>query len=256
MINLHIEGRSVTGSIDGKPATEDEIAEYITNKLTKRFWRSKVKINFTGKKEDIETVKKISKKALKTLKPFAQQTIKRHKGIDKKRNAGADVTVRKVDIQSVSKKHIKGNGLVPHYKSGTSHLLLLPGFAVTFDSTKNYEAKTYNLSMHKKCNYTTPFKDVPRNVSIIDTTWAKLNRNGTRDKRFKGNYKLATVTLHSLNFGTIFPNVCSLYSEGSSAGLALGLFKYSEPDLGERIVRAIEQDAKHHQRNKRGRRAA
>lgn len=34
---------------------------------------------------------------------------------------------------------------------------------------------------------------VPRDSRIIYNTWAKVNKNGTRDKRFKGNYQIPVV---------------------------------------------------------------
>lgn len=34
---------------------------------------------------------------------------------------------------------------------------------------------------------------VPRDSKVIDKTWAKVNKNGTPDKRFKGNYQIPVV---------------------------------------------------------------
>ena len=34
---------------------------------------------------------------------------------------------------------------------------------------------------------------VPRDTKIIDKTWFKVNKNGSPDKRFKGNYQIPVV---------------------------------------------------------------
>jgi hypothetical protein len=33
-------------------------------------------------------------------------------------------------------------------------------------------------------------RTVPKDANVIDYTWAKVNKNGTRDKRFKDNYQI------------------------------------------------------------------
>ncbi len=40
--------------------------------------------------------------------------------------------------------------------------------------------------------------NIPSDSKIIGTTWAKVNKNGTPDKRFKGNYQIPIV-----QYGTI-----------------------------------------------------
>lgn len=44
---------------------------------------------------------------------------------------------------------------------------------------------------------------VPKDSQIIDHTWAKVNKNGSRDKRFKGNYQIPVVKYGKLHLQTL-----------------------------------------------------
>jgi hypothetical protein len=52
---------------------------------------------------------------------------------------------------------------------------------------------------------------VPSDTKIIDKTWAKVNMNGTPDKRFKGNYEIPIVSYGKLEIKTSF-GLNELYS--------------------------------------------
>lgn len=52
---------------------------------------------------------------------------------------------------------------------------------------------------------TTRFEErdqVPKDSKVIDTTWAKVNKNGTPDKRFKDNYQIPIVRYGTINLKT------------------------------------------------------
>lgn len=53
-------------------------------------------------------------------------------------------------------------------------------------------------------NYTrfTETSTVPRYSKIIGQTWAKVNKNGTRDKRFKSNYQIPVVRYGNIRLST------------------------------------------------------
>jgi len=44
---------------------------------------------------------------------------------------------------------------------------------------------------------------VPRDSKVIDRTWAKVNKNGTPDKRFKGNYQIPIAKYGQIKLRTI-----------------------------------------------------
>jgi len=43
---------------------------------------------------------------------------------------------------------------------------------------------------------------VPPDTKIIEKTWAKVNKNGTPDKRFKGNYQIPIVRYGEIKLRT------------------------------------------------------
>ncbi|WP_264564705.1 DUF4236 domain-containing protein [Flavobacterium sp. N3904] len=43
---------------------------------------------------------------------------------------------------------------------------------------------------------------IPRDTKIIDKTWAKVNKNGSPDKRFKGNYQIPIVRYGEISLST------------------------------------------------------
>lgn len=43
---------------------------------------------------------------------------------------------------------------------------------------------------------------IPKDTQIIDKTWLKVNKNGSQDKRFKGNYQIPIVKYGEINLKT------------------------------------------------------
>ncbi|MNR35363.1 hypothetical protein D3C85_1532040 [compost metagenome] len=43
---------------------------------------------------------------------------------------------------------------------------------------------------------------IPSDTKIIDKTWAKVNKNGSPDKRFKGNYQIPVVQYGEISLST------------------------------------------------------
>lgn len=48
----------------------------------------------------------------------------------------------------------------------------------------------------------TETSSVPRDSKVIRKTWAKVNKNGTPDKRFKSNYQIPVVQYARLRFSS------------------------------------------------------
>jgi Protein of unknown function (DUF4236) len=69
-----------------------------------------------------------------------------------------------------------------------------PGFIVMFSDRKNFGLIGMNelKFKHESVRYIET-SAVPHDAKIIDRTWAKVNKNGTPDKRFKGNYQIPIV---------------------------------------------------------------
>ncbi len=190
-------------------------------------------IQIEGNKEVVKATKRLAKEVTKRFRPFSMETTATHKGIDKKRHAGADRTIERIDVACKTKKHVKGNIKIPYYKMGNSHLLFFPSFMVVVDRNRSATTLQYTTRMLAKSTLTMPMKKVPKVANIEGTTWAKLNANGSRDKRFKGNYKVAAVTVYEFQLQGKFPKICTLNPAISKSAMTFGLFQYKNPDPSE-----------------------
>lgn len=73
-------------------------------------------------------------------------------------------------------------------------LYLYPGFMVMYSAKTSFAL--VGLDELRFDYHATRFIEagtVPADSKIIDRTWAKVNKNGTPDKRFKGNYQIPIV---------------------------------------------------------------
>ncbi|AQX13744.1 MULTISPECIES: DUF4236 domain-containing protein [Elizabethkingia] len=78
-----------------------------------------------------------------------------------------------------------------------------PGFIVMFSNKDNFAVIGIN-EINLDHNYVrfTETGVIPSDTKIIDRTWAKVNKNGTRDKRFKGNYQIPVVRYGEIRLKT------------------------------------------------------
>jgi Protein of unknown function (DUF4236) len=73
-------------------------------------------------------------------------------------------------------------------------LYFFPSFIVMYSSSKNFAIIGLDeLEFYYSYVRFTETGIVPRDSKIIDKTWAKVNKNGTADKRFKDNYQIPIV---------------------------------------------------------------
>jgi hypothetical protein len=82
-----------------------------------------------------------------------------------------------------------------------SDIYIYPAFAVLFDDKNNFGM--VDLTELKLLFKRTSFleeEQIPSDTKIIGETWAKVNKNGTPDKRFKDNYQIPIVEYGELEF--------------------------------------------------------
>lgn len=82
-----------------------------------------------------------------------------------------------------------------------SDIYIFPAFAVLFDDKNNFGL--VDLSELKVSFKTTNFleeESIPNDSKTVGETWAKVNKDGTPDKRFKGNYKIPIVEYAEIEF--------------------------------------------------------
>ena len=111
---------------------------------------------------------------------------------DKKRSAGADMTMKRNDGKVSSKVPFpfKTNTAVVSFKVGKETLVFLPDKLFVFQNGKigalNYSDVTTKVYGQKFIEE----EKVPRDAKIIDYTWKYVNKSGGPDKRFQNNKKL------------------------------------------------------------------
>ena len=82
-----------------------------------------------------------------------------------------------------------------------SDIYIYPAFAVLFDDKNNFGM--VDLTEIKLLFKRTSFleeEQIPSDTKIVGETWAKVNKNGTPDKRFKDNYRIPIVEYGELEF--------------------------------------------------------
>lgn len=80
-------------------------------------------------------------------------------------------------------------------------LYFYPTFVLMYTNDQNFAIVGIDeLSLTFSSVSFTETSTVPRDSKIIRKTWAKVNRNGTSDKRFKSNYQIPVVQYGRLRF--------------------------------------------------------
>lgn len=82
-----------------------------------------------------------------------------------------------------------------------SNIYIYPGFAALFDNKENFgliELDELEITF-QSTNFLETEK-IPNDSKIVGETWAKVNNDGTRDKRFKDNYRIPIARYGELIF--------------------------------------------------------
>lgn len=106
-----------------------------------------------------------------------------------------DLAMQKIDFINASFDAL-------HFKNQNgSDIYIYPAFAVIFDNKNRFGL--VDLSELKLSFKRAPFleeEQIPSDTNVIGETWAKVNKNGTPDKRFKDNYKIPIVDYGEIEF--------------------------------------------------------
>jgi hypothetical protein len=82
-------------------------------------------------------------------------------------------------------------------------LYFYPNFIVMFSSKHKFAIIGFEELdfFHRSVRFTETGK-IPKDSKVIDRTWAKVNKNRTPDKRFKGNYQIPVVKYGEIQLST------------------------------------------------------
>ncbi|HEY9260851.1 DUF4236 domain-containing protein [Chitinophaga sp.] len=121
------------------------------------------------------------------------------------RSAASTIVIkREVRFSNKSIPDIKANFKPLYFKNANgSDLYFYPHFIIMYSS----EEKFAIIGLHEIELVFSPVRfvedgKVPNDSKIIDRTWAKVNKNGTPDKRFKDNYQIPIVNYGSIRLRT------------------------------------------------------
>ena len=82
-----------------------------------------------------------------------------------------------------------------------SDIYIYPGFISLFDDKKSFGLVELNeVDVFFKESPFMEEEGVPSDAKVVGKTWAKVNKNGTPDKRFKDNYEIPVVEYGELTF--------------------------------------------------------
>ncbi|MFD2902542.1 DUF4236 domain-containing protein [Sphingobacterium anhuiense] len=126
-----------------------------------------------------------------------------------------DRRITRSSASTIVKRNTVSFGLksIPEFKSDVQALFLqnangadlyiYPNFIVMYSKNKDFAVIGLDeISMEQNYVRFTETQGVPADTKIIEQTWAKVNKNGSRDKRFKGNYQIPVVRYGELKLKT------------------------------------------------------
>lgn len=119
-------------------------------------------------------------------------------------SASTLVNKRLVKFSFRSLPFIKTNYEALYFQNANgADLYLYPGFIVMYSNKNSFAIIGINeIDFYQSYVRFTETSIVPSDSKIIDRTWAKVNKNGSRDKRFKGNYQIPVVRYGEIRLST------------------------------------------------------
>jgi len=114
------------------------------------------------------------------------------------------VNKRLVKFSFRSLPFIKTNYEALYFQNANgADLYFYPGFIVMYSNKNSFAIIGINeIDFYQSYVRFTETSAVPSDSKIIDRTWAKVNKNGSRDKRFKGNYQIPVVRYGEIHLST------------------------------------------------------
>lgn len=119
-------------------------------------------------------------------------------------SASTIVNRREVNFALRAIPYIKSDYQALYMKNANgADIYIYPTFIVMYTNENNFAIIGINeLNFQHTYTRFTETSTVPRDSKIIGQTWAKVNKNGTRDKRFKSNYQIPVVRYGNIRLST------------------------------------------------------
>lgn len=127
-----------------------------------------------------------------------------HDTVKTRSSASKLVNKRLVKFSFRSLPFIKTNYEALYFQNANgADLYFYPGFIVMYSNKNSFAIIGINeIDFYQSYVRFTETSAIPSDSKIIDRTWAKVNKNGSRDKRFKGNYQIPVVCYGEIHLST------------------------------------------------------
>lgn len=120
--------------------------------------------------------------------------------------SSASTIVKKRDVKFAIKSlpDIKSDFDALYFQNANgADLYFYPSFIIMYSSKTSFAIIGLDeITLNQSYVRFTETGTVPRDSKVIDKTWAKVNKNGTPDKRFKGNYQIPVVRYGEISLRT------------------------------------------------------
>jgi len=119
-------------------------------------------------------------------------------------SASTIVKRREVHFALKSIPYIKSDYQALYLKNANgADFYIYPTFIVMYNNESNFAIIGIDeLNFQQTYTRFTETSTVPKDSKIIGQTWAKVNKNGSRDKRFKSNYQIPVVRYGNIRLST------------------------------------------------------
>lgn len=119
-------------------------------------------------------------------------------------SASTVVSKREVKFELRSLPDIKSDIKALYFKNANgADFYFYPSFIVMYVDKTNFAIiGLHEIELQQSYVRFTETGSVPRDSKTIDWTWAKVNKNGTPDKRFNNNYRIPVVRYGLINLRT------------------------------------------------------
>jgi hypothetical protein len=120
--------------------------------------------------------------------------------------SSASTIVNKRDVKFAFKSlvDIRSNFDALYFENANgADLYFYPSFIIMYSNKTNFAIIGLDeINLQQSYVRFTETGTVPRDSKVIDRTWVKVNKNGTPDKRFKGNYQIPVAKYGQINLRT------------------------------------------------------
>lgn len=120
--------------------------------------------------------------------------------------SSASTLVKKCEVKFLLKSlpEIKSDYEALYFQNANgADLYFYPSFIVMYSTKSDFAIIGFEeISFNQSYVRFTETGTIPKDSKVIDKTWAKVNKNGSPDKRFKGNYQIPVVMYGEIKLTT------------------------------------------------------